>query len=304
MERIVGNTYNDFVTRFHTLIAVFINLLWGSMFIAASIGLREFPPIFFTGIRFLLLFICLSLFIRVPTDKVKPLLGIGLLMGAGMYLTLYLSVALADNISSIAIFSKLEVPFAIILGVVLLKEKIGLRRVSGIAIAMVGAMIISFDPATFDNLPALMWMAVSCAFAAYGMIKVRALGEIHPLTIAAWISLVSAPILLLTSSIFEESHLSVLNNATWVGWSALVYTAVMSSIVANSGLYYLLQRYPVSQVAPYSLLSPIFAVIGGVLLLGDELTMGLIIGGVLILAGVGWIHLRTLSLSGSGRNNI
>jgi len=281
----------------HTLLAVFINLVWGSMYIAASIGLREFPPIFFTGIRFLFLFLILSIFIRVPKSKIKPLLIIGFYMGAGMYATLYLALALADNTASIAIFSKLEVPFAIILGVVLLKERIGIRRISGVLIAMLGAAFISFDPAAIDDTPALLWTAASCAFAAYGMIKIRELGSLHPLTIAAWVSLVSAPALLFISSIIEDNHALTLENATWVGWAAMLYTAVMSSIIANSGLYYLLQRYPVSQVAAYSLLSPVFAVIGGVLLLDDKLTFGLISGGTLILIGVGWIHYRSMSLS-------
>ncbi len=276
-----------------------IILLWGSMFIAASIGLREFPPIFFTGIRFLFLLLCLSIFIRVPADKIKPLLAIGLMMGAGMYLTLYLSIALADNIASVAIFSKLEVPFAIILGVILLKERVGIRRFSGIVIAMAGAVIISFDPAAYDDIPALLWMAVTCALAAYGMIKVRTLGEIHPLTIAALVAAVSAPALLMASAMFEEAHVSVLHNATWVG-------------LVSSGLYRdnelgCRQFWPVlftatlsvSQIAPYSLLSPIFVVVGGVFLLDDELTAGLIIGGILILAGVGWIHFRVMSLSTS-----
>lgn len=267
------------------------------MYIAASIGLEEFPPILFTGIRFLLLFVCLWHFLRVPAEKVKPLLKIGFYMGAGMYTTLYLALALADNTASIAIFSKLEVPFAIILGVVLLKEKIGVRRISGVAIAMLGAMIISFDPSAFDDLPALMWTVASCAFAAYGMIKIRELGAIHPLTIAAWVSVVSAPVLLLISAAFEKDHLVIMQQASWIGWSAMAYTGIMSSIVANSGLYFLLQRYPVSQVAVYSLLSPVFAVIGGVLLLEDRLTFGLVSGGLLILIGVGWIHYRSLSLA-------
>ena len=58
------------------------------------------------------------------------------------------------------------------------------------------------------------------------------------------------------------------------------------SVVANSGLYFLLQRYPVNLVTPFGLLSPIFAVIGGILFLDDVLTLGLIIGGILILFGV------------------
>lgn len=281
------------MTPWHTMIAVLINLLWGSMFIAAVIGLREFPPILFTGIRFGLLVVLLVGFLRVPRSLMAPLFRIGLVMGAGMYLTLYLSVALADNTASIAIFSKLEVPFALLLGVILLGEKMGLARIAGVCIAMIGATIITFDPAAFDDLPALFWMAISCAFSAYGFIQIRRLGKIHPLSIVAWVSVVSAPILLLTSFIFESGQVDVVQSATWSGWLALAYTAVMSSVVANSGLYFLLQRYPVNLVSPFGLLSPIFAVIGGILFLDDVLTLGLIFGGSLILFGVTWINLRS-----------
>ena len=281
------------MTLWHTVLAVLVNLLWGSMFIAAVIGLREFPPILFTGIRFGLLVFLLVGFLRVPRSLMAPLFRIGLVMGAGMYLTLYLSVALADNTASIAIFSKLEVPFALLLGVILLGEKMGLARITGVCIAMIGATIITFDPAAFDDLPALFWMAISCAFSAYGFIQIRRLGKIHPLSIVAWVSVVSAPILLLTSFIFESGQVDVVQSATWSGWLALVYTAVMSSMVANSGLYFLLQRYPVNLVSPFGLLSPIFAVIGGILFLDDVLTLGLIFGGSLILLGVTWINLRS-----------
>lgn len=281
------------MTLLHTLIAVLINLLWGSMFVAAVIGLREFPPILFTGIRFGLLAILLFGFLRVPKPLVIPLLKIGLVMGAGMYLTLYLSVALAENTASIAVFSKLEVPFALLLGVILLGERIGPRRIAGVSIAMIGAIIITFDPSAFGDLPALLWMAVSCAFSAFGFIQVRRLGKIHPFTIVAWISVVSAPVLLTISLIFENNHLQAMYETTWIGWSALIYTAIMSSVVANTGLYYLLQRYPVNLVMPFGLLSPIFAVIGGLLFLDDVLTLGLIFGGSLILFGVTWINQRT-----------
>lgn len=280
------------MTLWHTVLAVLINLLWGSMFIAAVIGLREFPPILFTGIRFGLLAVLLVGFLRVPRPLMVPLFRIGLVMGAGMYLTLYLSVALADNTASIAVFSKLEVPFALLLGVILLGERMGLARIVGVCIAMIGAAIITFDPAAFDDLPALFWMAVSCGFSAYGFIQIRRLGKIHPFSIVAWVSAVSAPILLLTSLIFESGQVDVVQSATWSGWLALVYTAVMSSVVANSGLYFLLQRYPVNLVSPFGLLSPIFAVTGGILFLDDVLTLGLILGGSLVLFGVTWINLR------------
>ena len=76
------------------------------------------------------------------------------------------------------------------------------------------------------------------------MIKIREFGTIHPLTIAAWIAVVSAPSLLMISSIFESNHIDALKNATWVGWSAMAYTAIMSSIVANAGLYFFITTPP------------------------------------------------------------
>ncbi len=280
------------MSPFHTFIAVLINFIWGSMFIAASIGLEEFPPILFTGLRFTLLAVVLAAYLKVPRNIVRPLLKIGFLMGVGSYLTLYLSIALAENTSSIAVFSKLEVPFALLFGVILLKETVGPQRIAGTVIALTGALMISFDPAAFDDLAALFWMAVSSAFSAYALILIRQLGKIHPLTITAWISLVGGPTLLVTTFIFESGHQQVILDATVTGWTALLYTAFMSSVVAHSGMYYLLQHYPVAQVSPFTLLSSIFAVLGGVILLDDQLTLPLVFGGVLILFGITWINIR------------
>lgn len=280
------------MTPLHTLIAISINLIWGSMFIAATIGLEEFPPILFTGIRFSLLTLILARFLPVTRDLIRPLLKIGFVMGAGAYFTLYMSIALAENSGSIAVFSKLEVPFALILGVILLKERIGPRQIVGTVIALIGALLISFDPAALDELPALFWMAASAAFSAYTLILIRQLDAVHPLTITAWVSLIGAPVLLLTSLVFESGQQQVVLDASATGWIALVYTAIMSSLVAHSGMYYLLQRYPVAQVTPFSLLSPIFAVIGGVIILNDQVTTSLIIGGMLILCGVASINIR------------
>ena len=72
----------------------------------------------------------------------------------------------------------------------------------------------------------------------------------------------------------------------------LAYTIVMGSIISHTTMYYLLQRNDVSKVSPFFLLSPVFAVIGGVWLLDDVLTPALIAGGVLVLFGVGWINQR------------
>lgn len=277
----------------HLLFVILINFIWGSMFVVATLALFDFPPVFFTALRFAMLVLLLARYLPVPRERVWPLVKVGLVMGVGMYLTLYLSLYWAENTASIALFSKLEVPFALIMGVFILKEYIGPQRIAGVSIAILGAAVIGFDPAAADDIPALIAMTMSSALFALTMIMVRRLGGIQPLTITAWVALVSTPVLLTVSFAFESNHAQVLESAGWESWLALAYTVIMGSIVAHTGMYYLLQRYPVGLVVPFNLLAPVFAVGGGILFLDDVMTPRLMLGGFMVLAGVGWIYLRS-----------
>lgn len=201
----------------HLLFFVLINLIWGSMFIAAKIGLEEFPPILFTAIRFGLLAIVLIPLMRAPKHRIMPLVWVGLVMGVGMYLALYYAVYLADNIAAIAVVSQLEVPIVVLLGVLFLGERIGIRRSLAIAIAFGGALVIGFDPAMVDDLPAVFWITVSATFYAITMAMVRTMEKINPLTITAWLSMVSAPVLLAVSLTFETGHWDAISGASAAG---------------------------------------------------------------------------------------
>ncbi|MEM7067751.1 MAG: DMT family transporter [Pseudomonadota bacterium] len=281
------------MTKPHLIFVIFINLIWGSMFVVATIALFDFPPVFFSALRFGLLTIMLASFLPVARHLIWPLIKVGLVMGVGMYLTLYISLYLAENTASVALVSKLEVPFALILSVLILRENIGIQRITGIAVAFVGAMIIGFDPAALNDIPALLAMTASSGFYAVTMIMIRQMDDVPPLTITAWVSLVCAPVLLLISLVFEENHLQVMQEADLSAWTALAYTVVFGSIISHTGMYYLLQRYPVNNIVPFNLLSPVFAVIGGILFLEDTVSAGLVIGGLMVLAGVGWINIRS-----------
>ena len=60
----------------------------------------------------------------------------------------------------------------------------------------------------------------------------------------------------------------------------------MSSLIAHTTWYYLIGRYPVTGLAPITLLTPIFGVAFSVALLGDHLTSRMILGGAITLLGV------------------
>jgi drug/metabolite transporter (DMT)-like permease len=124
------------------------------------------------------------------------------------------------------------------------------------------------------------------------LIVVKKLDGIRPLELQAWVAWVSLPVLLLLSWQLEHPRFGELASVTARGWGALAFTAVAASLFAHTGYFYLVQRYPVTSVAPVTTLSPIFSVMFGVLLLGDHLSTRIVLGGACTLCGVLIITLR------------
>jgi O-acetylserine/cysteine efflux transporter len=56
----------------------------------------------------------------------------------------------------------------------------------------------------------------------------------------------------------------------------------------------LVQRHPVSSIMPYLLLTPLTAVLFGVLLWGDRPGWRLLVGGALVLSGIFVVTLRAM----------
>ena len=61
-----------------------------------------------------------------------------------------------------------------------------------------------------------------------------------------------------------------------------------------------MRRYPVTSVAPLTVLSPLFAVAFGVLLLDDRLSTRIVVGGACTLVGVLIITLRERRIADTG----
>jgi len=129
---------------------------------------------------------------------------------------------------------------------------------------------------------------------------VKKLSGWKPLELQAWFSLISAPLLLVLSSAFESGQREAVMNASWQGWAALAFTAFVASLVAHTGYYYLVQRYPVTSVSPLTVLSPVFGVYFAVTLLGDDLSHRMVLGAIMTLTGVFIVALRERKIIETG----
>jgi O-acetylserine/cysteine efflux transporter len=63
-------------------------------------------------------------------------------------------------------------------------------------------------------------------------------------------------------------------------------------MVGHGLFFYLVQRHPVTSVMPYLQLTPVLAVVFGVLIWGDRPGARLLIGGAMVILGILFITLR------------
>jgi O-acetylserine/cysteine efflux transporter len=277
-----------------------ITLIWGLNLVVSKVGVESIPPLLFTTLRFTALALPLVFFLRIVPGKMSAMVVAALFSGALNFALMFGGIALAEDVSSVAIAGQLGIPFTTLLSVALLGETVRWRRWLGIALSFAGVMIMGLDPQVFAYWPALALVIGSAFVGSLGVIAVKKLPEFSPLEIQAWFSWFSLPALVALTWALERPTADTIAGIDWRGWAAIGYTAWVASLVAHTGFYYLLQRYPVTSVAPLTVLSPVFSVAFGVTLLGDHLTPRLAAGGLVTLSGVLIITARERRLADTG----
>jgi O-acetylserine/cysteine efflux transporter len=273
-------------------LALLANTAWAFNFIAGKAGMEHFPPLLFTALRFSLLLILLLPFLRWIPGQMRGVIGLGFILGILHFGLIFAGLAAAGDVSSVAIAAQLYVPFSALLAVLLLRETLGWRRIVGIGCAFCGVLVIGFDPIVLRHPEALFFTVAAALVMAIATIIMRRLQGVGVFTLQAWIALIATPGMILLSLLLERNQLAVLRTATWLDYAMPVYSAIGASLVGHGIVYYLLGRYPVSVTAPLMLLTPLLAVIFGVIFWGDTLTWKLMLGGAMTLAGVAVITIR------------
>ncbi len=271
-----------------------VALLWGMGVVFAKAAIGHFPPILLMAIRFTLTALALVWFVRPPWRHMGQIFAVALVSAAIQY-SLTFSGLVGMDASTAVLVIQLEVPFLVLLGVVLLKEKPGARKWLGIAIAFAGVAVIVGEPRLTGASTAVALVIAGSMTWALGQIMVRRIVGVGGFTLIAWVSVFAAPQLFVMSLIFESDHIAHIASADWVVWGTVVYLGLVMTALGYGLWYTLIGRHPVNRVAPFLLLMPVFSVAGGIALLGESLTLQIAGGGAVVLLGVGFILLERAS---------
>ncbi|MEJ8571864.1 DMT family transporter [Microbaculum marinum] len=266
--------------------------VWGGSFVFTKLAMFEIPPLLFVALRFLIVSLLLMRFLRWHPGQMHLVAGISFFTGALHFGLMNTGLAMAEDVAPVAIFVQLGVPFATLLSVFVLHERLGIWRISALIVAFSGVLVVGFDPAVFKYANALVFVAIGAFVMAVGTIFMRQVRGVPVYDMQAWIAIFAWPPLLVASLIFEGDPVPPLLSAGLAGWGGLLFVVLGTSLIGHAAYFYIMQRYEVGLTAPFMLLAPILGAAGGALFLGDVITWRMIVGGAMTLIGVLIITMR------------
>ena len=275
------------------LILMLVCLAWGysNVLSRTVVGAWQVPPLFFAALRFLIVAaVTVPWLLPMPRPRGRVAL-IAFLMGAGNFALLFLGLQTATA-SAASIVIQIGVPFTTLLSIVLLGERVRIRRAIGIALTLAGVVLVVWRPGGMQ-LSAGLWFVVGAAFAgSLGAVLMKQVDNVEPLRFQAWVGLVSAVPLALASALVEQGQWTRAASIGWPFVAALLFAALVVSVMAHTAYYALIQRYEANLLAPLTLMTPLSAIALGVVLNGERLDMRMIAGAGLALLGVLVVALR------------
>lgn len=249
------------------------------------------PPVFFAALRFAGIALVLAYFLRPIPKDLKTLFAISMCIGAVHFALLFVGLANAEASSS-AIVGQLGVPFSTLMSMAFLGEVVGWRRGLGIMLAFAGAVLIAVDPTSFTLSFGLAYIAAAALIGSAGGVLMKRMTPISALQMQAWIGLFSFIPLFAFSGLTESGGWEAWTSGGWLVWAATAFAILGVSVFAHGSFYVLIKKYDISFLSPLTLMTPIWGVVLSVALLGEQLSLQLVVGAAISLGGVFVILVR------------
>lgn len=283
------------------LVWLLLCCIWGSTWLFIKIGLADLPPFTFAGIRFViasLILVALVTIRGVPWPRSRSDWTLIAIVGLLQFSLNYGLVFWGEQHIPSGLAAVLQAMFPafgmVIAHFYLPQERLTIARVLGVLLGIFGVAVIFSDQLSIGGTMALLGsvaLVLSALFGSYGNVLVKArAGNIDPMVLAAG-QMIFGFVPLLAIGISTEGNPL---RFRWTGMAiiSLMYLVIVGSVIAFALYYWLLRNMEVTKTMLIALVTPVVAVLLGMIVLDEQFNWRLLAGGACIISGLGLIVLR------------
>ena len=274
-------------------------IVWGANWLAMKAGVATVPPGFFSGTRWTFAGLVLLGWWKLQGGSFR--------MRRGVLIRLVLVSLLLISINAVIMLYGLRyvpvglaavinaglTPVAMLgFGVAFGFERFRLRQLAAFALG-IGGIAVLFGPraaeGTLDYPELLGALAIIFGnlFYCYGSVASRPLMRVvSPVLLTATTNFAGGFILLIASLLFEPGVGQAMNfhwgAAAWAGWLFMVFAGSLGATIIY---FFLVRDWGPGRTGMYAFVSPVIAILLGMVVYGERLDMVEVAGMVLMLAG-------------------
>lgn len=276
-------------------------LAFGTSLIASRFGVGQMDPVTFVTIRLVLasmgFFAIYLLDHRRHSWPTQPQLwkhslivapvGPAIQMTAILFALRYLSSGVVAILVTL-----FPVVIVLMAHVFLPEERLNRRHGFGVLLALVGALILagrheSGLPDIVAGYEGYAWVLLALLGGGIETVYTRKyMQEFDSFDVTSLRMLTSAVIMAIIAIFWTGIDLSGVDR---IGYLSLLYATLIGAMVAMLLRFYIIQRFGATTVATSNYIIPIVAALGGVLLLGEVITVWMFLGMAIILVGIAFI---------------
>jgi len=273
-------------------------VIWGSTWLFIKLGLENLPPLTFAGIRFVIACAILSLLIRVRriplpdnrrdwgflalTGVLSFCLNYGLVFWGEQYISSGLAAVLQATLPAFGlVIAHFHLP----------GERMTWSKIFGVVLGFFGVAVVFSNQLAIAGGKALagsVALVLSALFAAYSNVLVKAYGrKLEPAILSGGQMFFGLIPLLLIGIPLEGNPFHF--HWTPMAVLALLYLAVVGSVIAFMLYYWLVHNMDVTKTMLIAMVTPVVAVVLGMVVLGEDLSWRTVAGGIMIMAGLRFV---------------
>lgn len=277
-----------------------VSMIWGGTFVAGRYLAAQVDPLLAASLRFALASLALLLYLalaRIPlaypsARQMVQLATLGF-FGIFFYNLCFFYGLHYINASRASLIVALNPAVIGLAAWLLFKERLGRVKLLGIALCLSGAamVIVSRSPQLMQG-NADAWVGdlliAGCVlgWGVYSLLSRELNNSLGPLQTVTWSILLGTLMLGVTTLVTGRLTAEGLSTIHLPQLASLLYLGVVGSALAYIGYYDGIRRIGATRAGVFIALNPLTAVMCGALLLGEQLTATIMLGGAVILLGI------------------